>query len=181
MRRTVSVFAACCVDSLPPSDRNQSVIDMHGSLAKTMRVRLAIGVLLFVLGATIAAQETSSDRTVWAGVYTAEQATRGSATFENNCAECHMSDLSGRAGPPLKGNDFMEHWRGKTVAMLFDKIKMTMPADWRTQLNESRTLDVVAYLLQKNGFPAGTQPLTVDGAAALYIKEGIEKADRPNH
>ena len=46
-----------------------------------MRVRLAIGVLLFVLAATIAAQETSSDRTVWAGVYTAEQATRGSARF----------------------------------------------------------------------------------------------------
>jgi hypothetical protein len=34
----------------------------------------------------------------------------------------------------------MEHWRGKTLATLVEKIKTTMPADWRTQLNDARRI-----------------------------------------
>ena len=94
---------------------------------------------------------------------------RGQASFENNCSECHLSDLSGRAGPALKGESFIEHWRGKTVAELVEKIKTTMPADWRTQLTDAKTLDIVAFLLQGNGFAAGDQELTPEAAARTRI------------
>ena len=140
-----------------------------------MRVRLAVFALLLALGVMLSAEVTQTagpaGQSVLTGIYTADQATRGNATFENNCAECHMSDLSGRAGPPLKGDDFMEHWRGKTVGALFEKIKTTMPADWRTQLSETRALDVVAYLLEKNGFPPGNDALTVDTAGTSRIED----------
>ena len=126
-----------------------------------------------MLGIVLSARTVQNGETavtVWSGIYNAEQAVRGNATFENNCAECHMSDLSGRAGPPLKGDDFMEHWRGKTVAELFEKIRTTMPADWRTQLSETRAIDVVAYLLQKNGFPSGAIELTPTAAGGVRIE-----------
>ncbi len=132
-----------------------------------MRAGLVIFLFASAVGAGLAAQEP---KTASSGIYTSDQAMRGAVTFENNCAECHLSDLSGRAGPPLKGDDFLEHWRGKTVGNLFDKIRMTMPADWRTQLSDTRAIDLVSFLLQKNGFPAGGVELTKDAAAGLPIK-----------
>jgi mono/diheme cytochrome c family protein len=140
-----------------------------------MDVRVATFALPFALCIALAAQTAPSGanagRSVWSGVYTAEQAALGMSVFENNCAECHLSDLTGRAGPPLKGDDFMEHWRGKTVGGLFEKIKTTMPADWRTQLNDTRALNVVSFLLEKNGFPAGPDALTIETAASAKIEE----------
>lgn len=127
-----------------------------------MRARLAVFLLPLAVATGLYAQE---------GAYTAAQAMRGKVAFENNCSECHMSDLAGRAGPALKGAPFMEHWRGKTVASLVEKIKTTMPADWRTQLSDARTLDVVAFLLQGNGYPAGDVELSADTAAALTITD----------
>ncbi len=104
-----------------------------------------------------------------AGAFSADQVARGETTFANNCSECHLSDLSGRAGPPLKGDAFVDRWRGKPVESLFEKIKTTMPADWRTQLNESRTLDLVAFLLQQNGFASGDRALSVEASRTLLL------------
>lgn len=121
-----------------------------------------------LLSVSIAVQDVG-ETSAASGVYTATQATRGQATFENNCSECHMSDLSGRAGPALKGDEFLERWRGKTVGALVEKIKTTMPADRRTQLDDARTLDVVAYLLQQNGFRAGDEPLDTGTARRVSV------------
>jgi mono/diheme cytochrome c family protein len=140
-----------------------------------MGVRVATFAIPFALCVALNAQTVPSganaNKSVWSGVYTAEQASLGMAVFENNCAECHLSDLSGRAGPPLKGDDFMEHWRGKTVGSLFEKIQTTMPADWRTQLNDTRALNVVSFILQKNGFPAGPDALTIETATNARIED----------
>jgi mono/diheme cytochrome c family protein len=140
-----------------------------------MRVPLAIFAIPFAASLVLSAQApqngAAGEGSVWSGVYTAEQASLGMAVFENNCAECHLSDLTGRAGPPLKGDDFMEHWRGKTVGSLFEKIQTTMPADWRTQLNDTRALNVVSFLLQKNGFPAGNDALTIETATNARIED----------
>jgi mono/diheme cytochrome c family protein len=161
----INLTSACNAATLAAREPNS---------ARPMRVCLAILGLPIVLGIVLSARTVQNGETavtsVWSGIYSAEQAVRGNATFENNCAECHMSDLSGRAGPPLKGDDFMEHWRGKTVAELFEKIRTTMPADWRTQLSETRAIDVVAYLLQKNGFPAGAVELTPAAAGGVRIE-----------
>jgi mono/diheme cytochrome c family protein len=122
--------------------------------------------LLLVLGLAATAREGArAEQSIPTGVYTAAQAMRGEASFENNCSECHMSDLSGRAGPALKGESFMATWRGKTLAALVEKIKTTMPADQRTQLTDAKTFDIVAFLLRGNGFAAGDEELTAETAA----------------
>jgi len=141
----------------------------------SVRFRTACLLLLFPLGSLIAAQDAPPPSSIWNGSYTDEQAMRGSVTFDNNCAECHMADLSGRAGPPLKGEMFLDRWRGKSVGSLLEKIQTTMPADWRTQLTDVRALGVVAFLLQKNGFPAGPRELDVATAGALTLDDHRDK------
>jgi hypothetical protein len=46
-----------------------------------------------------------------------------------------------------------------------------MPADWRTQLNDTRALNVVSFILQKNGFPAGPDALTIETATNARIED----------
>src|SRR5689334_6163255 len=91
-----------------------------------MRIVIGIGALLLVSGST--AQEAS--RNVWDGVYTSEQAKRGQPLYVKSCGSCHAGDLSGgESAPPLAGGDFLANWSGLTAGELFERIRVTMPAD----------------------------------------------------
>ena len=98
-----------------------------------MSCRFAIGLSVSLVagslsGAALGAQQTP--RTVSSGVFTADQAKRGQALYMNECAKCHLDDLSGgKDSPPLVGDDFLNGWKGKTVGALFDEVRMTMPFD----------------------------------------------------
>ena len=97
---------------------------------------------------------------IWKGVYTAAQAERGRLVFENHCVECHHADLSGGEGPALVGSSFMVKWEMQSVERLFHKIRDTMPEVGSSDVTEAQKVDVVAYILQQNGFPAGASELT---------------------
>jgi S-disulfanyl-L-cysteine oxidoreductase SoxD len=97
---------------------------------------------------------------IWAGVYTAAQAERGRSVVEQHCSECHHDDLSGGEGPALVGTAFMVKWEMQSVERLFHKIRDTMPEVGSTEVSDAQKLDTVAYILQQNGFPAGTAELT---------------------
>jgi hypothetical protein len=47
----------------------------------------------------------------------------------------------------------------KGAAGVFSYVKMAMPADDPASLEDSRYLDILAYLIQANGFPAGSREL----------------------
>src|SRR4030095_388267 len=67
-------------------------------------------------------------RKVWDGVYTADQARRGKAEFDQTCSRCHNLALIGsERGPAIKGPAFLAHWDKGSVADLFIKIRETMP------------------------------------------------------
>jgi mono/diheme cytochrome c family protein len=136
-------------------------------MSSVARLSVLVSVVAFGVAAARAQDMAPRDPAVATGFYTSDQASRGRDSFENNCSECHQSDLSGRAGPPLKGSVFVERWRGKSGADLLDTIRRTMPADRRTVLSEARALDLVAFLLQENGFPPGDHDLDVDAAGRL--------------
>ncbi len=100
---------------------------------------------------------------IWAGVFTAAQADRGKAAYTGNCQSCHHVDLAGNGAgiPPLKGQAFISNWTG-SAGRLFGKIRDTMPANFPESINEGVKADVIAYLLQQNGFPAGATELPAD-------------------
>lgn len=119
-----------------------------------MRARLTVG-LTFVVAVT--AQTT---RSVWDGVYTAEQAKRGLAVYGKECASCHGSDLTGgESAPPLTGAGFLSNWTGQTVGDLFERTRQSMPQSNPGKLSRAQNADVLAYLFSMNGFPDGKAEL----------------------
>ena len=117
---------------------------------------------------------------IWAGVYTTAQAERGRSVVANHCSECHHEDLSGGEGPALIGPSFMVKWEMQSVERLFHKIRDTMPEVGSSDVTEAQKLDTVAFILQQNGYPAGTSELTdVKGALAairMIPRGGREQA-----
>ena len=92
-------------------------------------------------------------RTVWSGVYTDAQASRGEAQYQETCTLCHK-------GGPRKDEEFMQDWSGSDVESLFTQIKQSMPANAPSSLEDGAYLDIVAYMLRQNAFPSGDSELT---------------------
>jgi mono/diheme cytochrome c family protein len=102
-------------------------------------------------------------KTVADGVYSGEQAVRGKAAFtKEGCPSCHQIDLSGNRAPALKGNEFLTHWENGAVNSLFAKIRDTMPPNGPQDVTPETKIDIVSYLLESNGFPAGRAELKPD-------------------
>ena len=102
------------------------------------------------------------------GIHTAGQAETGRAVYTRSCAICHRTDLQGNfESPPLAGPNFLNFWGDRTPQELVDRIRTTMPPDRPGRLGEQTYLDIVAYLLQANGAPAGDQALTASTAVAI--------------
>jgi mono/diheme cytochrome c family protein len=111
---------------------------------------------------------------IWSGVYTAEQAQNGEATFGSMCARCHAADLSGGQvgaayAPALGGERFLGAWESRKVTRLYRTIRDTMPRGSPGSLNDQNALELVAYILKYNGFPAGGAGLVADEAALDQI------------
>jgi mono/diheme cytochrome c family protein len=98
--------------------------------------------------------------TVWSGVYTEAQAKRGEAIYADRCASCHAPDFGGiDQAPALTGGDFTTEWNDQPVNDLFERVRISMPADKPGSLERQQVADVVAFILQKNTLPAGQTEL----------------------
>ena len=60
---------------------------------------------------------------------------------------------------------FVENWKDHTIGEIFTTILTTMPNDGSVVLTESDTADLVAHLLQANGYPEGPDALKFDAEA----------------
>jgi S-disulfanyl-L-cysteine oxidoreductase SoxD len=114
-------------------------------------------VAIFLFAACVCAQ---SSRSVWDGVYTSEQSKRGAMLYANACASCHGTALNGgESAPPLTGGEFFSNWNGLTVGDLFDRIRVSMPADNPGKLTREQDADILAFMLSMNQFPDGKTEL----------------------
>ena len=130
---------------------------MNGKI--TAAVMLGLG----VFGASysiLRAQEPATTSSVWDGVYTSEQAGRGAALYAQQCASCHGTALTGgESAPPLTGGEFFSNWNGLTVGDLFDRIRISMPADRPGKLTREQDADILAFILSVSQFPPGKAEL----------------------
>jgi mono/diheme cytochrome c family protein len=113
--------------------------------------------------------ETGPVASVWDGVFTDAQATRGQAVYAGACAICHGRRLNGapddpdmRSTPPLARARFVRVWEGRSLATLFEYTRATMPEDNPSSLTSQENVDVIAYLLSVGGMPAGDVELPAD-------------------
>ena len=95
-----------------------------------------------------------------AGIYSKEQAAAGRKLYSGICSSCHLENLSGDTmAPALVGEAFMSQWENKNLRAIYSRIISTMPTDAPGTLPEKTVVDIVAYLLEANGFPAGSTAL----------------------
>lgn len=102
------------------------------------------------------------------GVYTMDQADRGSMIFENGCSGCHVPE---QFSDPF----FLEAWAGP-VTDLFGFIRATMPEDSPGRFNAKEYTDVLAYFFGLNNLPSGETELEADqeSLGQIYIEPGDE-------
>lgn len=105
-------------------------------------------------------------------IYTDAQATAGASVYAQSCAACHGSQLEGVAAPALKGQVFGElaNAQSLTADALLDVIANTMPQSDPGSMKPEEYAAVTAYIMQQNGYPAGTTPLTKGDAALKTVK-----------
>ena len=149
-----------------------------------MKSTLALAVILsFWTGGLLhrgqAEQAAPAATSTWSGVYTEAQAKLGLDTYTKTCSECHLDDLAGDGfAPSLKGPEFMNNWNGLSVGELFDRIRVSMPPTNPNSVSAKEKTDIVAYLLEQNGFPTGTTELASEIEALKLIKFEATKPGR---
>jgi S-disulfanyl-L-cysteine oxidoreductase SoxD len=67
-------------------------------------------------------------------------------------------------GPPLVGKQFWLTYGGKKASTLWSAVHTQMPMTAPGSVPAKNSINIMAFLLQENGVPAGTKPLddTVD-------------------
>lgn len=121
-------------------------------------------------------------RSIWDGVYTDAQSQRGEQLYAKHCSRCHGADLAGLPvtpsfpgakdrTPALMGPLFDSNYNDLPLSDLVERIRISMPQERPGSLNRTTTVDIVAYLLFKSGFPLGRTELTdrLDGLQEVAI------------
>jgi mono/diheme cytochrome c family protein len=118
---------------------------------------------ILLLALSSAALAATASRSIWDGVFSAEQVARGKKSYLAECADCHGEKLEGiDKAPALTGPTFVKNWTGKSVFKLIDQTRRTMPPDDPATYSRELCTDVVTYLLSENGYPIGKADLAAN-------------------
>src|SRR5216683_1616002 len=132
---------------------------MGGFAMRSVILAVAALVLVFPSGGRAQATRKTSDTS--RRFYSNAQAKRGKELYAQDCVQCHGANLKGiGTAPALLGDDFMQDYY--SVNDLFIKASVTMPGDNVHGLSTDNYLNIIAYLLQANGLPSGTENLQGD-------------------
>lgn len=134
------------------------------------RMRGLIATVVMALGPTALFAAATQN-----GWYTPAQATRGHQFFNNQCAQCHRPDLTGAAGPALVGPTFLAKWGNQPLSALYTFEHKNMPAVNPGSVPPEQMWAITAYILQKNGFPAGGAELGASDGTRVLAKSGSAK------
>ncbi len=129
---------------------------------KTLASKMMILILGLVCTSSVSVPTfAQSKSSVWDGVYSEEQAKRGVTVYQESCAACHGVDLRGDSNSPsLIGVSFMFLWEHRSLGELLTKIQTEMPPANPNSLPSENYVDILAYVMQVNSFPAGKDKLS---------------------
>lgn len=100
--------------------------------------------------------------------FTAGQVSVGAAAFQTHCSACHGTNLEGGAGPALTGPNFktLSTKVKAKVSDIFGYMTMNMPLNEPASLSHTEYVNILAFILSKNGYRPGRAPLTFASANA---------------
>lgn len=138
---------------------------------------LVLVAALSAVSGALAQTAAAGAQSIRDGVFTAEQARRGKIAYTGPCDRCHGFKLDGASddpdmlpAPPVAGPKFLRKWNGRTLAALFEYVRVTMPSNNPGYLSDAEVADIVAYMLSSSGIPAGSGELLPDALAAIVIE-----------
>ena len=118
-------------------------------------------VVMLALAASAAFSRAQTQKTVWDGVYTEEQAKRGEAIYLEHCVRCHGPKLlGGNEVGALTGPVFNGNWDGVPLSQMLDRVRVTMPLDKPSTMSRQQIADVLSYIFSYNKIPAGKAELS---------------------
>ena len=141
----------------------------------------AVGLAVLAIFAFVVNEAGGQDPlTTATGVFSEAQSRRGELCYLNICRECHERNLMGGGYddiPPLKGEAFLSNWDTWTVGDLFDYMQNEMPPKRKNRvgITSENYADILAYILEQNGFPKGDAELLPDFEPLSLIE--IELSD----
>src|SRR5580704_1934937 len=102
-------------------------------------------------------------------LFTSAQAIAGKAAYQQNCANCHGASVDDGTAPPLRGAAFLAKYGGKPAADLFTFVSMKMPPGKPGSLGGAEYAQILAYVLQQNGFATGRKEFASDATALTSV------------
>jgi alcohol dehydrogenase (cytochrome c) len=103
-------------------------------------------------------------------LFTSAQAVAGKAGYERSCAGCHGANVDdGNSAPPLRGAAFLGKYAGKPAADLFTYVSTKMPPGNSGGLGAAEYAQIIAWVLQQNGYTTGRKELAPDAAALASV------------
>lgn len=143
---------------------------MADELPRFAAVATACGAALIAHALSVAAAATShasaSARGSAPALYSKAQAAAGAKLYASTCVQCHGENLEGTVGPALRGPN-LQRLAQKTklsIGDFFNFMALQMPLNAPASLPKDQYASIMAYILERNGYPAGTKPLTYDTA-----------------
>jgi len=104
-------------------------------------------------------------------MYTAAQAAAGAKQYAANCSACHGDHLEGGAGPALSGATLGTLAKNTklTIGDMFSFLSQQMPMNDPASLKHDQYVDIMAFILKSNAYPAGRKALTYAGATTSKV------------
>jgi mono/diheme cytochrome c family protein len=95
------------------------------------------------------------------------QVLHGKRLYASQCAKCHGADMQGITAPALSGAAFAPASNAHlTIGGVYAYMATNMPADRPGKLKDQEYADIMAFLLNANGYAPGGGKMTADSVKA---------------
>ena len=130
-----------------------------------MKTALKLWSLTFLLSSTVLSGQELKQAS-----FSADQAARGAELYQQNCAACHLANLTGSfEAPNLADTGFRSNWANRRVDEFVDMLQRTMPPQAPGSLAQSQYLDISAFLLEANNISASATALSLSAGSVLFL------------
>jgi len=130
-----------------------------------MKTALKFWSLLFLLSISVLSGQEFQQAS-----FSADQAARGADLYQQNCAACHLANLTGSfEAPNLADTSFRSNWANRRVEEFVDMLQRTMPPQAPGSLDQSQYLDISAFLLEANNIGASATALSLSAGNVLFL------------